>query len=160
MNVFRLAASVLATGLILAASACSSPSTKTGADDAGVSAGAGGAGAAISSATPAQSRIYFDYRQASLDGADQTILDGWATYLKANARVRVSLEGHGDERGSAAVNLAIGDSRASNANAYLVRAGVAAMQLSVTSHGKSRPAAAGHDEAAWSQNRRVEITLR
>lgn len=159
MNALRVVSATLLSGLLAATVGCSSTSPQPASDNAGVYGGAGSASTA-SDTKPSYSNIYFDYRQSALDSADTAILEGWAAYFKANPNAKAALEGHGDERGSEATNLALGENRAASVRAYLTLAGVPGAQLSIKSHGKSRPAAMGHDEAAWSQNRRVEIVLR
>lgn len=100
---------------------------------------------------------YFDYDKASIRDDQKAGLTQSADKLKANADVKVTLEGHCDERGTAEYNLALGQKRADSAKAFLTKAGVAADRLKTVSFGKERPADAGHNEAAWAKNRRVEI---
>ena len=69
--------------------------------------------------------------------------------------MRVTIEGHADERGTREYNLALGDRRANAAKNYLPSRGVDAGADTMISYGKERPAALGSDEAAWAQNRRA-----
>ncbi len=69
----------------------------------------------------------------------------------------ITLEGHADERGTREYNLGLGERRGNAVSGALQANGGAAGQLSVVSYGEERPAAEGHDESAWSKNRRVEI---
>jgi peptidoglycan-associated lipoprotein len=69
----------------------------------------------------------------------------------------VRLEGHTDERGSREYNIGLGERRAQSVRRALLLQGASDAQLSTVSYGEERPAVAGHDEAAWSKNRRVEI---
>jgi len=69
--------------------------------------------------------------------------------------VRVTLEGHCDERGTREYNLALGDRRANSAKNFLASQGVDVARLSTVSYGKERPVAGGGDEAAHAQNRRA-----
>jgi peptidoglycan-associated lipoprotein len=69
--------------------------------------------------------------------------------------VRVTIEGHADERGTREYNLALGDRRANAAKNYLQGRGIAASRMNVISWGKERPEALGSDENAWAQNRRA-----
>ena len=81
--------------------------------------------------------------------------------MAANPGVRVTIEGHADERGTREYNLALGDRRATAARNHLVSKGVDAGRMTVISWGKERPAATGSDEASWAQNRRaVTVTAR
>ena len=77
--------------------------------------------------------------------------------LAADRSLKVRLEGHTDERGSAEYNVALGERRAQAVKRALLLQGATDDQLSTVSYGEERPVAEGHDEAAWSQNRRVEL---
>jgi peptidoglycan-associated lipoprotein len=85
------------------------------------------------------------------------IVAAHARYLAANPTVRVRLEGHTDERGSREYNIGLGERRAQAVRRALLLQGATETQLSTVSYGAERPAAAGSNEAAWAQNRRVEI---
>jgi peptidoglycan-associated lipoprotein len=100
-------------------------------------------------------RVFFDTDSYSLDAQSRATLDAQATWLGRNAAVRVTIEGHADERGTREYNLALGDRRANSARDYLQSRGVAAARMQTISWGKERPAVDGHDESAWSQNRRA-----
>ena len=100
-------------------------------------------------------RVFFDTDSYSLDAQSRTTLDAQAAWLTRNAAVRVTIEGHADERGTREYNLALGDRRANSARDYLQSRGVAAARMQTISWGKERPAVDGHDESAWSQNRRA-----
>ena len=73
----------------------------------------------------------------------------------ANPSVRVTIEGHCDERGTREYNLALGDRRANAAKNYLAARGIDPSRMTVISWGKERPEALGSDESAWAQNRRA-----
>jgi peptidoglycan-associated lipoprotein len=115
--------------------------------------GAGAAGGAM----PAKHTLYFDFDKAELTADAQGIAETWAAYLSANPTAKVRLEGHTDERGTREYNVALGERRGNSVLQALTARGVSERQLSVTSFGEERPVALGHDESAWSQNRRVEI---
>ena len=85
----------------------------------------------------------------------QGILAAQAKWLVAHPNVRVTLEGHCDERGTREYNLALGDRRANSAKNALVAAGVSPGRISTISYGKERPVAMGSDESSWAQNRRA-----
>ena len=99
--------------------------------------------------------VYFGTDEYSLDQAAQATLAAQARWMQANPNVRASIEGHADERGTREYNMALGERRANAARDFLVSQGVPADRLLVTSWGKERPVAAGSDESAWAQNRRV-----
>ena len=100
-------------------------------------------------------RIFFDFDSYSVDAPDRTTLDAQAVWLARYPNVRVTIEGHADERGTREYNLALGDRRANSARDYLQSRGISAARMQTISWGKERPAVDGHDESAWSQNRRA-----
>jgi peptidoglycan-associated lipoprotein len=104
-------------------------------------------------------RVFFDTDQYDLDDRDRTTLDAQAAWLRSNPVVRVTIEGHADERGTRDYNLALGDRRANAAKNYLAARGVPAGRMTVISYGKERPEALGSDESAWAQNRRAVTVL-
>ena len=101
--------------------------------------------------------FYFEFDSSELSGDGRRLAEAWAAYLAANASAKVRLEGHCDERGTREYNVGLGERRANAVRQLLTSRGASARQLSVTSYGEERPVSAGHDEAAWQQNRRVEI---
>jgi len=102
---------------------------------------------------------YFDYDKSNLRQDTRDALSRNAAVLKNKKNVKVRLEGHCDERGSAEYNLALGERRAKSALNYLLTLGISADRLSITSYGKEKPAVDGQDENAWSKNRRVEFIV-
>jgi peptidoglycan-associated lipoprotein len=104
-----------------------------------------------------QRTIYFDYDSSNIKPEFEKVVEAHAEFLADHPNVTVSLEGHADERGSREYNLALGERRARAVKQQMVLLGAAPDQLRVVSYGEERPAVEGHDEYAWSQNRRVEI---
>lgn len=104
-------------------------------------------------------RILFDTDSYAVDDQDRVVLDSQVAYLQANPGVRVTIEGHADERGTREYNLALGDRRANAAKNYLAARGINPSRMSVISWGKERPEAIGSDESAWAQNRRAVTVL-
>jgi peptidoglycan-associated lipoprotein len=102
-----------------------------------------------------QDRIFFETDSYSVDDQDRATLDTQAAWLQRNPNVRVTIEGHADERGTREYNVALGDRRANAAKNYLASRGIAASRMTVISWGKERPEALGSDESAWAQNRRA-----
>lgn len=100
-------------------------------------------------------RVYFDFDSSVLSPEARQTLEAQAEWLKKYADVRFSIEGHCDERGTREYNLALGERRAAAAKNYLVALGIDESRLDTISYGKERPYALGHDDAAWSQNRRA-----
>lgn len=102
--------------------------------------------------------VYFALDSSALDEAAQAMLDRNAKLLRDNASWTVTIGGHCDERGTVEYNQALGERRALAVRDYLVAAGVPESRLRAVSYGKEMPALDGHDESAWSKNRRAEFT--
>ena len=100
-------------------------------------------------------RIFFDFDSYSVDAQDRTTLDAQAVWLARYPNVRVTIEGHADERGTREYNLALGDRRANAARDYLQSRGIAADRMTTISWGKERPQNPASNEEAWAQNRRA-----
>jgi peptidoglycan-associated lipoprotein len=101
--------------------------------------------------------IYFDYDSYVIKPEFQSMLESHARFLKANARRRVSIEGHTDERGGREYNLALGQRRSEAVRRALGLLGVPDNQVEAVSFGKEKPVVLASNEAAWAQNRRAEI---
>ncbi len=104
-------------------------------------------------------RVFFAFDSYSLDGEARDILGRQAEWLIRYPNVRVTIEGHADERGTREYNLALGERRANAARSFLAAQGVAASRMTIISYGKERPAVEGSNEAAWAQNRRAVTVL-
>ena len=102
-------------------------------------------------------KVFFDFDAYTLTAQAREILAGNAEWLRQNPDAKLAIEGHCDERGSDEYNLALGQRRADVAKNYLVSLGIAAERLTSISYGEERPAVAGSNESAWSQNRRAEF---
>ena len=103
--------------------------------------------------------IHFDYDKALIRGGDAAVLDQKVAILQANPALRIRISGHCDERGSDEYNLALGNRRAQAAKQYLVSHGIDGSRIETQSFGEERPLVDGHDETAWSQNRRDEFEI-
>lgn len=101
--------------------------------------------------------VHFDYDSSDLSQTDLNTLNAHARYLSQNGAARVSLIGHTDERGTREYNMALGERRAKSVEAFLVTNGARNEQIETVSYGKEQPVNEGHNEAAWAQNRRVQI---
>jgi peptidoglycan-associated lipoprotein len=99
-------------------------------------------------------RVFYDFDKFDLKPPARATLDKQAAWLKRYPQVRLSIEGHCDERGTREYNLALGERRANAVKNYLVNQGISASRLTTISYGKERPQVAGSNESAWSQNRR------
>ena len=165
---------VLLLAAVCALSACASkPSKPAGSGEAGMAgAGAEGAGASNANANGggpddeaagpqagllAKRTVYFDFDSSEIKGEGTDIVAAHAKYLAAHPGTRVRLEGHTDERGSREYNIGLGERRAQSVRRALLLQGASDGQISTVSYGEERPAVAGHDDAAWAKNRRVEI---
>jgi peptidoglycan-associated lipoprotein len=104
-------------------------------------------------------RVFFDTDMSDIDDQDRRTLDAQAQWLQRYPTVRVTIEGHADERGTREYNLALGERRANAAKNYLASRGVATTRMNVISWGKERPEALGSDEGAWAQNRRAVTVI-
>jgi len=103
--------------------------------------------------------IYFEFDSYVLSGLSQDILMSKAQWMRVNPNASVTIEGHCDERGTNAYNLALGDKRAEIARAYMVNLGIDASRLSTISYGEERPVDTGHNEEAWAKNRRAHFVV-
>jgi peptidoglycan-associated lipoprotein len=103
--------------------------------------------------------VYFDLDNSTIKDEGRTALASNANYMKRRTSVRVTIEGHCDERGTAEYNLGLGDRRANATKAYLVELGVPASSITVVSKGKESPFCAESNEACWQQNRRGHFVV-
>ncbi len=130
-------------------------------DGTGTGTGTPGTGAAVPGSAQdfrqsvASDTVNFALDQYDIDSTARGILDSQATWLQRYPNVRVSVEGHADERGTREYNLALGDRRATAAANYLASRGVSSTRITTISYGKERPLALGSDESSWAQNRRA-----
>lgn len=104
--------------------------------------------------------IYFDYDSFIIKAESQSLLEAHARYLRADKSRRVSIEGHADERGGREYNLSLGQKRSEATRKALTLLGVQDSQLEAISYGKEKPIDFGHDELAWSKNRRAVVVYR
>jgi len=103
--------------------------------------------------------IHFDLDKSNVRPDDAGTLDQKVAILQANPDLRIRVHGHCDERGSDEYNLALGNRRAQAAKQYLVSHGIDASRIETQSWGEERALVDGHDEGAWSQNRRDEFEI-
>jgi len=103
--------------------------------------------------------LFFDLDSAEVSQPGQQVLQANAAVLKKYPGWQVTIEGHCDERGTAEYNLALGERRSVAAKTYLISLGVPADKIRTVSYGKEFPFDAGHDDAAWSKNRRAHFVI-
>ena len=103
--------------------------------------------------------VHFALNQYNIEDSDKAVLGRQAAWLARYPAVRVTVEGHCDERGTREYNLALGARRANAAKEYLVSQGVSTGRLETVSYGKERPICTESSEACWAQNRRGVTTI-
>jgi len=103
--------------------------------------------------------IHFAYDSANLTDEGRSTLEKHALWLQSHREVRVTIEGHCDERGTVEYNLALGEQRARAARDYLVSLGVAPERVRTVSYGKERPLDPAATEEAWARNRRAHFVV-
>ncbi|HTY62074.1 MAG TPA: peptidoglycan-associated lipoprotein Pal [Acidobacteriota bacterium] len=103
---------------------------------------------------------FFDYDQYSIREDARASLQADARALKQRPSIRITIEGHADERGSEKYNLALGDRRATAAKDFLVGQGIDASRLETISYGKEQNFCEEHNEACWQSNRRAHLVMR
>ena len=101
--------------------------------------------------------MYFDFDKYNVKPEFKPLIEAHAKYLTTHLDASCKLEGNADERGSREYNLALGQKLAVSVKSALNVIGVANKQLETISYGKEKPVADGHNEEAWSQNRRADI---
>jgi peptidoglycan-associated lipoprotein len=106
---------------------------------------------------PNERSVYYDYDKDSLSAEDRKLIEAHAQYLREHADVKIRVEGNADERGSKEYNLALGQRRAETVTKLMGLLGVKDQRTEAVSYGEEKPKAAGHDEKAWSENRRSDI---
>jgi peptidoglycan-associated lipoprotein len=136
-----------------APAAIDQPGTVPPAEPVGSTALAGSQAALVQAA--GSDTVLFGFDSYALDERARQILGAQAEWLAQNGGVRVTIEGHADERGTREYNLALGERRANAAKNFLSAQGVGADRLSIISYGKERPAVDGSSEEAWAANRRA-----
>ena len=107
-----------------------------------------------------QRNVHFPFDVDTIQEADKATITAHGAYLASHPEIKIRLEGNTDERGSSEYNLALGQRRANNTKKALVLAGAKSEQIEAISYGEEKPMASGHDEASWSQNRRVDINYK
>lgn len=105
-------------------------------------------------------RVFFGLNKHQVTADQQASVDGQAKWFAEYPSTNAMVEGHCDERGTTEYNLALGERRANAVKKSLMAKGVSGDRLQTVSYGKERPEVMGHDESAWSQNRRAVTVVR
>lgn len=103
--------------------------------------------------------VQFEFDKSRLTAEGQRIARENAEKLKGRPGAKIQIEGHADERGTAEYNLALGDRRAASVRVYLAQLGIAPDRIFTISYGEERPADPGHNEGAWTKNRRAHFLI-
>jgi len=103
--------------------------------------------------------INFDFDRADIREGDRALLTRNADVLKRFDFLKITVEGHCDERGTVEYNLALGERRARAAFDYLIALGVSADRLKSVSYGKEVPLCRESNEECWARNRRAHFTV-
>lgn len=103
--------------------------------------------------------VYFAFDSDVVRDGEQAKVDAVVSALRADASIRLLIEGHCDERGTQEYNRALGERRALSLRAELAMRGVDPQRVRTISYGEDRPAVIGSNEAAWAKNRRGEFIL-
>ena len=101
--------------------------------------------------------VYFGFDEYIVQTKYQKMLSAHASYLKANPKQKIIIQGNTDDRGTAEYNLALGQRRSDATRKSLNLMGVSDDQMEAVSFGKEKPKAEGDTEAAWTENRRADI---
>jgi peptidoglycan-associated lipoprotein len=104
--------------------------------------------------------VFFAFDKYNLTAESKRALDNNAAELRRASDTSIIIEGHCDERGTKAYNLALGEKRAKAAKDYLVSLGISSSRITIISYGKERPFDPGHNEAAWAKNRRAHFVIK
>jgi len=103
--------------------------------------------------------IHFAFDDATLDYQAQELLKQKAMWMRDNPDVNVVIEGHCDERGTNAYNLALGERRAESTKNFMVNLGISSARMTTISYGEEKPLDPGHNEEAWAKNRRATFVI-
>ncbi|MGH8800416.1 MAG: peptidoglycan-associated lipoprotein Pal [Casimicrobiaceae bacterium] len=104
--------------------------------------------------------VYFDFDSYAIKDDYKSLLEAHARYLQANRNAHMTVEGNTDERGSREYNIALGQRRADAAKRMMLLFGATDPQIDTVSFGKEKPKNPGHDESAWAENRRDDLSYR
>ncbi len=133
------------------------PATTGGVSGSTTGAGTGAAALRDPNNILSKRIIYFEFDSFVVADQFKPLVEAHARYLVGNRNARVTLQGHGDERGAREYNIALGQRRADAVKRMMTLLGAQEIQIETVSFGEEKPRNAGHDETAWAENRRVDI---
>jgi peptidoglycan-associated lipoprotein len=155
---FRLC--LVAAGTFMLAACATTPKTSTGAETTTAAKPSGPVpGSAEDFVVNVGDRVFFNYDRYDLKPEGRNTLQRQAAWLKMHPNVKVTVEGHCDERGTREYNLALGARRATAARDYLVSLGIDPTRISTISYGKERPVCIESTESCWAINRRAVTVI-
>ena len=159
---------ILSIALVVLLSACANKTINPGGDE-GSQANKGAMSGENASANPtvnplvdptnilSKRSIYFEFDEYAVSDKYKSMVLSHARYLRDNSNLSIRIQGNTDERGSREYNLALGQRRADSVKKVMTLAGTQDSQIESVSYGEEKPRAAGHNEASWAENRRVDI---
>lgn len=103
--------------------------------------------------------VHFEFDSSALSDEARQILHSKADYLRSNPDILVTVEGHCDDRGTDAYNIALGERRAQSVKMFLLGQGIGTDRMRTVSYGEEKPIAMGDNEASWAQNRRAQFVI-
>ncbi len=133
------------------------PATTGGVSGANTGAATGAAALKDPNNILSKRNIYFEFDSFVVSDQFKPLVEAHARYLVANRAAKVTLHGHGDERGAREYNIALGQRRADAVKRMMTLLGAQEIQIETVSFGEEKPRNMGHDEGAWAENRRVDI---
>jgi len=101
--------------------------------------------------------VYFEFDEYVVNDKYKSMVLSHARYLRENSNLNIRVQGNADERGSREYNLALGQRRADSVKRVMTLSGTPDSQIESVSYGEEKPRAVGHNEASWTENRRVDI---
>lgn len=103
--------------------------------------------------------VHFEFDSSALSNEARQILRSKADYLRTNPDIRITVEGHCDDRGTDAYNIALGEQRAETVKSFLLSQGIGTARMRTVSYGEEKPIATGDNESSWAQNRRAQFVI-
>jgi len=103
--------------------------------------------------------VHFEFDSSALSNEARQILRSKADYLRTNPDIKITVEGHCDDRGTDAYNIALGEQRAESVKSFLLRQGIGTDRMRTVSYGEEKPIAMGDNESSWAQNRRAQFVI-
>ena len=104
--------------------------------------------------------VYFAYNSSTLSSSARSTLRSNVEKIKANPKLRITIAGHCDERGSSEYNLGLGEDRAKAVKSYLIGQGVSSGSITTTSYGEEQPQCYESNNECWQKNRRAQFLVK